>query len=228
MSDDRATPLPEQSETPWPGVQDDGRTGLALAGGMGAAVVGGLIWAAIVLFASLEVGWVAWGVGVMVGGAMAAITTNRGPTLALIAAGLAVVGLLVGKIAITLGSAGPLAEELLSDPASLQGTVAWQMYDAEELEPATQQEVTATLQAGDTLSDDVWAAMIRQAVAKIESMPEEDRRVAATMAARGYINSLGLVGGIKAQLTAWDLLWFGLAIATAFRMMRGPGKVAAA
>jgi hypothetical protein len=228
MSDDRATPLPEQSETPWPGVQDDGRTGLALAAGMGAAVAGGLIWAAIVRFGNLEIGWAAWGVGFLVGGAMGAITSNRGSTLALAAAGIAVAGLLVGKLAITLGSAGAITEELLNDPASLEPTVAWEMFDAEELEPATQETVLATLESGDTLSDAVWEAMLQQAAARIAVMPEDDRRVTARAMAQGYISRLGFVGGVKAQLSPWDLLWFGLAIATAHRMMRGRAEESAA
>lgn len=65
---------------------DDDRTSLAPAGGLIAAVVGGLIWAAIVLIA---------------------------------------------QVAIWAGSAGAITEEMLRDPESLQGAVAWQLYDAE-------------------------------------------------------------------------------------------------
>ena len=44
----------------------DDRTPLALAAGLVAALVGGLVWAGIVLFTNYEIGWVAWGIGGLV------------------------------------------------------------------------------------------------------------------------------------------------------------------
>src|SRR5688500_7513909 len=46
---------------------DDGRTPLALIAGLVAALMGGGIWAALVFITNLEIGWVAWGVGGLVG-----------------------------------------------------------------------------------------------------------------------------------------------------------------
>lgn len=110
MVDNQEVAVREPVELRGTAAPDDDRTSLALAGGLIAAVVGGLIWAAIVLIA---------------------------------------------QIATWAGSAGAITEEMLRDPESLQGAVAWQLYDAEELEPATQQEVEATLEAGGTLSNAV-------------------------------------------------------------------------
>lgn len=221
MADDHGGSFREPAGPVWPGQQDDGRTALALAAGLIAAIIGGLIWAAIVLYAHLEIGWAAWGVGLLAGGAMAFVTTNRSPGLGAAAAALAVIGLLAGKLAITLGSVGPLSEELLRDPANLRGAVAWQMYEAGELEPATQDSVRATLEAGDTLSDAVWEDMLRQAEVKVAVLPEQERQQVAEGVARAYIRQMGLVNGVLVQLGPWDLLWFGLALATAYRLMAG-------
>lgn len=199
----------------------DDRTALAMAAGLIAALIGGGIWAAIVLFASLEIGWAAWGVGVLVGGAMARVTINRSQSLGAVAAGLAVAGLLAGKLAITLGSVGAISEELAENPGYLMGAVAWQLYEDGALDPATQQGVDATLEAGDTLSDAIWAEMLNQAEERIAVMSGDERREVARGLAEGYISQMGIANALRVQLGPWDLLWFGLAIVTAFRMMAG-------
>ncbi len=56
----------------------------ALLAGTLAALAGGGAWAALVYFASLEAGIVAWGIGVVVGLAMAAVTPSRGQAMAVL------------------------------------------------------------------------------------------------------------------------------------------------
>jgi hypothetical protein len=199
----------------------DDRRGLAIAGGLVAAVLGGLIWAGVVLYWNLEVGWVAWGVGILVGAAMAGITLERSRSLGVWAAGIAVVGLLVGKFLITVGSTGALADDLFDDGQYLRGAVAWDMYMAEELSPGIQDELRETLAAGDTLSDELWERMLAEAEPKYASMSEGERRALARSEAGRLIGQLGWVEGILIQLGPWDLLWFGLAVVTAFQMVGG-------
>lgn len=52
-------------------------------------------------------------------------------------------------------------------------------------------------------------------------MNEEDREDLAQLYAGGTIGNLGIIGAIWVQLSVWDLLWFGLALYTAFRMLAG-------
>ncbi len=217
----------EPTESRWEAAHDDGRGSLALAGGLVAAVVGGLIWAAIVLFARLEIGWAAWGVGALVGMVMARITIRRSRGLGVAAAGLAATGLLLGKLAISWGSIGTISQ-MFQAPEQLEGIVAWQMYEAQELSQATLEDVAATLQAGDTLSDAVWAEMRQQAAVRIARMTPEERQESARKVASGYVNQLGILGGIRMQLGPWDLLWFGLAMVTAYQMVavRSAGRTA--
>lgn len=207
---------------------DDGRSLLALIAGLVAALIGGGIWAALVLVTNFEIGWVAWGIGGLVGVAMARTTANRTKQLAVAAAGFAVLGLLAGKVFIFLGSSGMIADAIEADAASLQGAVAWQMYDARELDDATLAEVDAAHQAGDTLSNATWAAMTSQAQSRLDAMSEDERHELALSAAQGVMGAIGLKAGVTAQLSFFDLLWVFLAVGTAFRMMSEPRRMPAA
>ncbi len=197
----------------------DDRTPLALAAGVVAALAGGVAWAAMVLLTDYEIGFVAWGIGALVGWAMARVTVNRSRSLALAAAALALVGLIAGKGLVTAGSQGAIADELTADEQFLAGAVAWQMYDAGQLEPGTMEAIRATEEAGDTLSDALWADMTAQADTRVDALSDADRRALAEEAAAGFISQLGLVDGIRAQLSGFDLLWMLLALGTAFQMM---------
>ena len=203
---------------------DDGRTLLALLAGLVAALIGGGIWAGLVFATSLEIGWVAWGIGGLVGVAMARMTANRSKQLAMAAAGFAMLGLLAGKIFIFLGSSGMIADAIEADPASLQGAVAWQMYDTRELDQATLAQVDAAQQAGDTLTHATWATMTAQARSRLDAMSEDERHDIAISAAQGFIGAVGLRAGVTAQLSLFDLLWVFLAVGTAFRFMAEPKR----
>jgi mannose/fructose/N-acetylgalactosamine-specific phosphotransferase system component IID len=70
----------------------------AIAGGLAAAVVGGVVWALIVKTTDYEVGFVAWGIGFAVGTAVVLATGGaKGRPLQIVAVVLALVGVLIGK-----------------------------------------------------------------------------------------------------------------------------------
>ena len=71
--------------------------GLAVLAGLVAAVVGGVIWGYVVKLSEYEVGIVAWGIGLLVGVAVAGVSRARGPVLQAIAVGCALAGILLGK-----------------------------------------------------------------------------------------------------------------------------------
>lgn len=220
MSEEWTNASSEASAHPAHG--DDGLPALAIAAGLVAALAGGGIWAAIAIFGGLEVGWVAWGIGMLAGGAMAVTTPVRSRQLALVAASLALVGLLAGKAMTFAGSAGPISEEILADEAYMSGMAAWELYRAGALPPAVQAGVAETESRGDTLSDALWAAMLTAGQERLTATPEEDRRAIARAAASGMIRQTGLLGGIRLQMSGFDILWAILALATAARIMAGP------
>jgi len=201
-------------------VGDDRRL-LALAGGLAAAVLGGLVWAGVVLYASLEVGWVAWGVGLLVGVSMARITRERSRALGMWAAGIAATGLLVGKLMVTVGSTGAVATAILGDEDWMKGGLAWEMYSDDALPDEITRELDATLAAGDTISDVLWSRMLDAAGPRFAQLNEEEKQELAQAQAGNLIAQLGVVGGVLVQVGPWDLLWFGLAVVTAFQMVAG-------
>ena len=85
---DPTSPLTESSSSLLP----------ALAAGLVAAIVGGIIWSLIVKVSDYEVGIVAWGIGFVAGTAVVLATRGaKGPRLQAIAVVSALVGILLGK-----------------------------------------------------------------------------------------------------------------------------------
>ena len=98
----RQAPLPQEPPPapppspvePEPG----GLTALALLAGLAAAIAGGIAWGLVVKWTDYEVGIAAWGVGALVGFAVAtAAGSRRGEDLQLAAVVFALLGVLLGK-----------------------------------------------------------------------------------------------------------------------------------
>jgi hypothetical protein len=197
---------------------DDGRTPMAVAAGVSAALIAGGLWALIVNLTGYEIGYAAWGVGVLVGVSMMRVTQNRSKQLAAMAAGLALVGLLVGKALIFLYGTGALADELYGDHGFMRGYVAWSLYDSRDLDEATLEVIDATAD-GDELSDEVWESMTAQAASVLAGLTDVERKDIARVAAATLMSEIGLVQGIRFQLSAFDILWIIFAVGSAFHFM---------
>src|SRR6188768_854403 len=73
----------------------------ALVGGSIGAAIGGVVWALVAYFGHVEVGWIAWGVGLAAGaGASIGAKGQGGPQAGVLAAVLAVVAILGAKYAV--------------------------------------------------------------------------------------------------------------------------------
>jgi len=69
----------------------------ALAAGLVAAVVGGVVWGLIVKWTDYEVGFAAWGIGFLVGLAVVTAARARGLVFQVVAVLCALLGILIGK-----------------------------------------------------------------------------------------------------------------------------------
>lgn len=70
----------------------------AILGGGLAAVAGGLIWGLITITTGYEIGWVAWGVGLLAGWGVVMFARGRkGMPLQIVAVGAAILGVVIGK-----------------------------------------------------------------------------------------------------------------------------------
>ena len=100
-------------------VQEQG-AGTVLTGalaGLVAAIAGGIVWALIVRWTDYEIGFVAWGIGFIVGTAVVFGSRNtRGVAFQLIAVLLALIGIAIGKylafVWVGQDELGPLGLEL--------------------------------------------------------------------------------------------------------------------
>ena len=70
----------------------------ALLGGLIAAVIGGIIWGGIAIWTGYEIGYVAWGVGLLCGfGVVMMSKGQRGMPLQIVAVISGILGILIGK-----------------------------------------------------------------------------------------------------------------------------------
>jgi hypothetical protein len=197
----------------------------ALLGGLVAAAVGGGAWAAIGYATGYEIGWLAWGIGLLVGvgvhfGGKGKLGTHTG----LLAGALAALAVAGGKYGVVYAT---LDRELGSAPAVTDENVI--SFIADDV-------VAARLDAGEPVE---WPAGVDPDEAWVESDYPPD--VWAEAAAhwdsldatgrdewRAYANpsidTMALTNEIyTSTFNAFDLLWFALAIGSAFKIGAGSG-----
>lgn len=190
-----------------------------LFGGV-AALVGGAIWAGIVALTNFEVGWVAWGIGGLVGFAMRKATLLRNALVAGIAAGLAILGLLAGKVMIQVFVTRPAFEKALrEDDNAVASVLAWNMREEKQFSPELQAKLDA-LGENDTLPDTLWEEMTAAANVEAEGLTEEERNDMKEHYVSSVLADVGPWQQLGWGFSLYDLLWFALAVSTAWRMMR--------
>ncbi len=197
------------------------RTKRAVVAGLIAALVGGFLWAVIVVATGYEVGWVAWAVGGLVGFTMLKVAGAPSRGLGVRAAVLAVVGLLIGKwLIVEIGARTQLRDEIAANPELLQQAVFVDMIENEGLPP----DLTASIEElgeEEELPDSVVARIQEVVDERIAAMDEDERDSVATRFAQLFIGELGFMDRMQVTMSGWDLLWFFLAIATAWRLASG-------
>ena len=194
----------------------------AVIAGAVAALVGGGLWALVVIGTKYEVGWLAWGVGALVGVVMSRATPARGQTVALLGAVIAGIGLLSGKalIAAYTVSARSVTQEIVSDSTLVLQAASWHL-DTEIGWPEGIQTQLDALGGDDTLSDALWQEMMAASAAHAGAWTSADSSAIAAAYADAILVRLGTLDRLRMQFGLWDLLWFGLAVVTAFRILRG-------
>lgn len=205
-----------------PGPDDRPAPPDALVAGLFAALLGGGVWALLVLLTRYEIGWVAWGVGGLVGFAMSRKTDVRGRPIAVRGAALATLGLVLGKVLIVLVAQKPLmVDEVLAD-RRLMAQAATYDLDQRHAFPDSVQAWLDSLVPGDTLPDTLAQQMFIGGFARADTATRAERRQMAERYVGVVLAEIPFFDRLSWQLSAWDLLWFGLAISTAWRMLNPP------
>ena len=191
----------------------------AIVAGLVAAALGGVVWALIVILSDYEVGYVAWAVGGLVGFAMARTTDARGRHLATTAAILAAGGLVLGKgLSVVYGVKPALATQIQTDSLWM-AEAAYRDLEVQGLVPEEITSALDDLEATDTLPDTLFVQMVAAGMAHAASLSESERRDVAMSHAGLLLRSAPMVDLVSSQFSPWDLLWFALALTTAWKLM---------
>ncbi len=213
---------PDPQSAPEEELAEQGSARRTIMNGAAAAILGGGAWALVVAITNYELGYVAWGVGGLVGYAMSRATETRGRSMALVAAGLAAVGLLVGKAFIVHRVIMPaIADDIQSDSLGPARAAAWHLREAGAFPAALQARLDA-LAPEDTLPDALWEEMVAAGSAHVATLAPAQRDSFASAWASAVGSTYSFLQVLRWQFSGWDLLWFGLAVSTAWRMLAAP------
>lgn len=106
----------------------------SVGAGLAAAIVGALIWAAIAYYANFEIGWIAWGIGGLVGVAVFKFEPNPGLPSGLIAVVLTCASIAGGKYLGVHFSVNKFMNEMqLNEPPDLADQELVVSYVADEV-----------------------------------------------------------------------------------------------
>ena len=215
---------PQIQARPAPG---QGFVGAIIAGAI-AAVVSGVIWGAIAAFTGREVGYVALGVGALVGFAVIKMTPERSAKVGLIAAVLALLGLFIGKmLGVEWGATPEVAKSFEKNQAVLADAVFEDMVAkgevdkdlAEWMKNSTRDEKPpAELQPK-------LVELSKEVVKRLDNMTPEKKKTLAMRKAKQAIASIGYVERIKETASPYDILWILLALGAAWKIGTASGKM---
>lgn len=204
-----------------------------LIAGLVGAGIGGAIWVAVAYFANYEVGYIAWGIGLLAGlgvrRTMDASEINPGAGVA--AVGAAMLMIAMSKYYVAHLAAKDLVAQfggkLWNDPVN---HIAADVF--KEKEAAGEAVVRPEIQMHETDPEGdpqiTFGPEIRaEAQQRWDAMPEPERvKLLEEQRVQGEAVEGAMVAkfrdmAFKASFGPFDLLWFGLAMMTAYKVGRG-------
>lgn len=209
---------------------------MQIVAGVLAGVAGAVIWAAISHFANMEIGYVAWGIGGLVGGVVAAAGENGLPA-AILAVVITALSILAGKYAAVDMAVKKAADEIAAESHvtladvgddDLQGILARDIAAAkeaagEEIEwPPGADNFENDVPVEQTYPRDIWKTAGKQLAKKTpqeQSQMKDEYVKEAEEFQQAVIEGFGGMmrkEAFKQSFGIFDLVFFGLAVATAW------------
>ena len=209
--------------------------GKSLLAGIIGGAVGAIVWAIISYYANAEVGWIAWGIGFVVGVfvRVAAGEAFEGPLPGAMAAGIAILSVVIGKYAaVHMAVSAVDLNAVAVDVTDEQMIVALADEIIGEREAKGQK---VALPGGKTLDDansqaDYPPAIWREASQKWTKLgpagqqQQKDQRQAELRQLIDGLRGAAARNAFTESFTPYDALWFFLAAITAFKI--GHGNIA--
>ncbi len=213
-------------------------------GGAVAGLIGAAIWAAIGYFTGLEIGWIAWGIGMLVGIGVRLVGSQEvayfdktqrrmvrsragaeGPLAGMVAAVLAVVSVLAGKYALVhlfMSAPATSLQDYLEDDTMIALIADQIVVEAESQGRAVSWPAGVNPEEAYERADyppEIWT----EAESRWNALPEEERANLKRAQAELIGMAVGNMEGAKSAVFlssfgVFDLLWFGLAAMTAFKL----------
>ncbi len=206
----------------------------AVVGGLIGGVVGAAVWAGIAYGTGYEVSWIAWGIGGLVGFGCATGGRDRGTASGSIAVVITVLSILAGKyitadlmVRKEIGAALEMLEELEAE--SQQNDEAMIAHLADEVFAERAEDLPGVASPGDSRDGEVEAPdypeeVWQEATARWEAMSPDEREDFRASIVTRIRDDLEVARGaftreaFKGSFGLMDLLFFGLAIVTAYRI----------
>ncbi len=197
-------------------------------GGLAGSAVGVAIWVGIGM-AGYEIGWIAWGIGFLVGLGVrygAYLGDHDEDTLqGVVAAVMACGSILVAKyILFHMLVVGPIDDAIQERQANTTSELMIALQADTVVEEMTEQGKTVNWPAGMTYDEarsepDYPPAVWKQAEARWSKLsPAEQQQKIDEQIAAAEALFRRMAPSFASFFSPWDLLWFGLAMITAFRI----------
>lgn len=209
-----------------------------VAGAVVGGAAGAVVWAVVSLTAQLELGWIAWGVGVLAGfGARAAAGATLSSATGMVAAGAAVVSIAGAKVAVVHVAVdrelapfrdAAVTDELATSYLADEVVEAWEAAGRELVWPVDSPYDVP--QVKEDYPPEVWD----EAASRFEAMDAGEREDYRQALVEERADDLAAFASewrrerLRASLGPVDLVFLALAVATAFRIARGSARAAEA
>ena len=182
------------------------------------------VWALVAYVTGYEIGWVAWGVGALIGLAVAKSAHEANASLGATAAAIAVASLILGKVLILEFALPPiLRAELLKDREATAAMFLVDMVAHESFSPELQAAIQGVRErsVGSDQRENLQGRMQAEALARAADATQAERERVVRASAEGILKTMGFFGALKELFSFWDVLWMFLAVSSAFKIAQG-------
>ncbi len=184
------------------------------------------LWALVAYVTHYEIGWVAWGVGALVGVAVAKSAHEPSVSLGTAAAALAVASLILGKVLILEFALPPiLRSEFLKDREATAAMFLVEMVTHESFSPELQAALQSVREHQVAASPDdrevLQGRMQAEAMARTAAATPAERERVVRVNSEGILNSMGFFGALAKLFGLWDVVWIALAVSSAWKIAQG-------
>ncbi len=198
-----------------------GNLAMGLVFGAAAAIAGAAVWAGVTIVTHYEIGWLAWGIGVLVGFACVLGAKKPSVKLGATSASLAILSLVIAKLFVFQWAApAEFSKEILNDPHMLRAAATFHLMEAGRFPEALRtkmQQPPADANATQALDLEV-NQFTDEALGK---MSDGEKEQVAKAFADKILSNISTQDRLMDMLSFWDILWAGLAVASAWGIASG-------